>query len=55
MREFRYPSIEEIHAVERAARRERAEEVARLARSAVTAIRGFFSRNEVALKEARHA
>ena len=55
MEAFRYPSVEEIEAVERAARRARAEEFGRIARSAFSAVKGLFNRPQVGIKGARHA
>jgi hypothetical protein len=43
MTKFRYPSIEEIRALELAARRARAEEVGRLIRVGVGAVKSVFS------------
>ncbi len=39
MTSFRYPTPEEVSALERAARRARAEEMARLAKAAVASVR----------------
>lgn len=55
MKAFRYPSAEEIEAVERAARRARAEEFARLTRAAVAALKSLLNRPQVGIKGARHA
>ena len=55
MKAFRYPSVEEIEAVERAARRARAEEFARIARAAFSGLKSLFNRPQVGIKGARHA
>lgn len=57
MTTFRYPGPEELSALERAARRARAEEVARLAKAALGGIKALFARHEgdVPVKGARHA
>jgi hypothetical protein len=55
MKDFRYPSATEIAALERAARRARAEEMVRVAKVAVAGIRSLFARPDVHAKEARHA
>ncbi len=55
MRAFRYPSIEEIEAVERAARQARAEAFARIARAAISGFKSLFARPQVGIKEPRHA
>lgn len=41
---FRYPTAEELYALEREARRLRATEVARLLRAGTDAVRSFFRR-----------
>ena len=56
MTNFRYPAPEELSALERAARRERAEELARLTRAAIGSIKSLLSRHQdVPMKGARHA
>jgi hypothetical protein len=56
MTNFRYPTPEEVSALERAARKARAAEVARLTKAALVAIRSFFTRPApVRVKIARHA
>ncbi len=57
MTNFRYPTPDEVSALERAARRARAEEVARLAKAAVAGVRSLFGRATapVDLKGPRHA
>ena len=53
---FRYPTPEEVMALERAARKARAEEVARLVKAAAAGIRAFFTRPApVRVRTARHA
>lgn len=49
---FRYPTSAELYALERKARRLRAEETTRLLNAAAVAVRSFFS---VRTKEMRHA
>ncbi|MGH8691468.1 MAG: RSP_7527 family protein [Burkholderiales bacterium] len=48
----RYPTAEELYALELEARRLRAAEIARLARAGAAALRAFF---KVRTKEFRHA
>jgi len=57
MTNFRYPSFEQVQAMERAARRARAEELARIGKAAVTGIKSLFARpaGGVSLKGPRHA
>jgi hypothetical protein len=55
MRAFRYPNVEEIEAVERAARRARAEEFARIARAGFSALKSLFGRPQAGIRGARHA
>jgi len=57
MNELRYPSPEQLVAIERSARRARAEEVARLARAAVAGVKSLFGRATapVDIKGPRHA
>ena len=53
---FRYPTPEEVMALERKARMARAEEVARLVKAAAMSIRTFFTRpTPVRVKTPRHA
>jgi hypothetical protein len=54
---FRYPSSEEVQAMEHAARKARAEELARLAKSALAGLKGLFVHPEggIRAKGARHA
>ena len=55
MNDFRYPSAEQVEALERAARRARAEEFVRLARAAAAGIKSLFVRPQAGIKGARHA
>lgn len=55
MNDFRYPNANEIAALERAARRARAEEMVRVAKAAAAGIRSLFARPQLHIKEARHA
>jgi len=57
MTNFRYPSAEQIQAMELAARRARAEEIGRLAAAAVSGLKSLFVRPEgrLPMKGARHA
>ncbi len=55
MKGFRYPSVEEIEAVGRAARQARAEEFGRIARAAYSGFKSLFARPHGNLKEPRHA
>lgn len=57
MTKFRYPSVEEVEAVERAARRARAEAVVGLVKAAAASLRSLFVRpaGGVHIKGARHA
>lgn len=57
MTNFRYPTPDEVSAMERAARRARAEEVARLAKLAVAGVKALLGRGAapVNLKGPRHA
>lgn len=57
MTNYRYVNFEQVEAVERAARRARAEEVARLAKKAAASVRSLFVRpaGNVGIKEPRHA
>jgi hypothetical protein len=57
MRKFRYPSVEEVQAMERAARRARAEELARIGKAALAGVKSLFVRpaGGVSLKGPRHA
>jgi hypothetical protein len=53
---FRYPTPEELIALEREARRARAVEAARLAKAGIAGIRALFNRTEgVRIKGPRHA
>ncbi|HYX67191.1 MAG TPA: hypothetical protein VE935_23475 [Burkholderiales bacterium] len=53
---FRYPTPEEVMALEREARKARAEEMARLVKAAAASIRTFFTRpTPVRVKTPRHA
>ena len=54
--DFRYPTPEEVMALERKARKARADEVARLVKAAAAGIRKFFTRPApVRVRTARHA
>ena len=56
MMNYRYPSPEEISALEREARRARAAELARLLKVAAAGLKAFFTRPApVRVKIARHA
>lgn len=57
MTSFRYPSAEQIQAMELAARRARAEEIARLAIAAAAGLKSLFVRPEgrMPMKGPRHA
>jgi hypothetical protein len=56
MTKYRYPSIEEVQGMERAARRARAEALTRLAKAAAAGIKAFFAHPApVRVKIPRHA
>jgi hypothetical protein len=57
MTNYGYVSFEQVEAVERAARRARAEEIARLAKKAAASVRSLFVRpaGNVGIKGPRHA
>jgi hypothetical protein len=56
MTKFRYPSIEEIEVMQRAARRARAEALASLVKAAAAGIKAFFTHPApVRVKIPRHA
>jgi hypothetical protein len=55
MTNYRYPSAEQIQRMERAARRARAEEFARLAKSAASAVKSLFAGRQMPIKGPRHA
>lgn len=57
MNEFRYPTPEQVDAIERSARRARAEELARLAKAAVTGVKSLFGKatTRVDMKRPHHA
>jgi hypothetical protein len=54
MTKFRYPTFEELQAVELAARRARSEEVARLVRAAGPAIKSLYTRVVSMLSARKH-
>lgn len=57
MTNYGYVNFEQVEAVERAARRARAEEIARLAKKAAASVRSLFVRpaGNVGIKGPRHA
>jgi hypothetical protein len=53
MTKIRYPSFEEMRALERAARKARSRDLARLVKAALLGIKNFFSMLELELKTER--